>query len=763
MINSNILKLPGKGLLGLCLIFFIFSSHNYAQNTLEKFGKNRIQYKKFTWRNLSTFNFDVYYYDNGSRLANFATRYLESEFDEITDILGYTPYFKAKIFVYNSITDLQQSNVGINDDDVITGGQTDFFKSLVEIPYTGNEVDFKTELRKGVALMLIREMMFGGSLKDMLQSSYLGKFSEWFLLGAAAYVAEGWNEEMDDHIRDLFNNRRVKKPNLLSGEDAVLVGQSIWNFIAEEYGSANISNILNLARIIRNERNSIGSSLGVRYKAFLKKWEDYYRIMGQDVLAGTENAVYDFKLRKRNRKGYGFNEFKISPDGTKIAYSENYNGKYCVVVQNLLNRKRKVLFRDGYRAISQRFDYNIPLLAWRDNNNLGIMYAKKGETKLTVYNMKKKKSYERIWYFFNHVSGFDFSDDGNRILLSADRTGQVNFKTGQNDIFMFDLELTTLNQITDDWYDDLDPEFLPNSNVGFTFSSNRTNDTLSTTLRTDRGNFNQELNNYDIFIYNPLESSTRVKRLTNSPAKDLKPRFYDNNTLLYLNQDQGISQLNKVDIKTGKRQVLTNYNQSIRRFDLNRIENGLAFLMIKKGRLYPFYDKDFDLNANLNNNFQTGRVKILAGRNPESHVITPKELPEQFTDVNEVEPVDNSNEEYEEDEIDTDNYEFDPDIVEQKSSGLENAQKEMQDLVDQANQEKVKVVGPYDYEPRFRTENVVTSVQIDPLRGTGFLLNMTTSDLLENHKIRGGFFLVTDLRSQDFFAEYEYYGHRLGL
>lgn len=760
MINKNIRQISRKIILGLCFMLFLTSSHTFAQNTQEKFGKNRIQYKKFTWRNLSTFNFDIYYYDNGSRLANFATRYLESEFDEITDILGYTPYFKAKIFIYNSITDLQQSNVGIDDDNVITGGQTDFFKSQVEIPYTGNEVDFKIELRKGIALMLIREMMFGGSLKDMLQSSYLGKFSEWFLLGAAAYVAEGWSEEMDDHLRDLLNNRKLKKPNLLSGDDAVLVGQSIWNFIAEEYGAANISNILNLARIIRNERNSIGSSLGIRYKSFLDRWEEYYRIMGQEVLANTEDAAYDFKLRKRNRKGFEFNELKISPDGTKIAYSENFNGKYCVIVQNLLTKKRRVLLRYGYKAINQRYDDNIPLLAWRDNNNLGIMLAKKGETKLSVYNLKKKKSYERIWYFFNHVSGFDFSDDGNRIILSADRTGQVNFKTGQNDVFVFDLETTTLEQVTDDWFDDLDPEFLPNSNLAFTFSSNRTDDTLRSTLLTDRGNFNLELNNYDIFIYNPLLSSTRVQRLTDSPAKDLKPRVYDNNTILYLNQEQGISQLHKVDIKTGKNQALSNYNQSMRRFDMNRIENGLAFLMLKKGRLFPYYDKDFNLNNNATTNFITGRMKILGGRNPESRVITPRKTPENFTDSSEVVPPSNQ-QDYQEDEIDTDNYEFDQDIVQEKQSGLDKAREEMQDIVDQTAEEKVKVVGPYDYEPRFRTENVVTSVQIDPLRGWGFLMNLTTSDLLENHKIRGGFFLVTDLKSSDFFAEYQYYGHRL--
>ncbi|NJO01535.1 MAG: hypothetical protein HC880_07465 [Bacteroidia bacterium] len=92
----------------------------------------------------------------------------------------------------------------------------------------------------------------------------------------------------------------------MTGDEAVLVGQSIWNYIAEEYGVANISNILNLARIIRNERNAIGSSLSIRYKTFLKRWENYYTQTGSEALQATDEPVYDFRLRKRNKKGFRF-------------------------------------------------------------------------------------------------------------------------------------------------------------------------------------------------------------------------------------------------------------------------------------------------------------------------------------------------------------------------------------------------------------------------------------------------------------------------
>ena len=42
-------------------------------------------------------------------------------------------------------------------------------------------------------------MLFGGSLKDMFQSTYLLNLPSWFVLGISEYIAKGWNDEMDDY------------------------------------------------------------------------------------------------------------------------------------------------------------------------------------------------------------------------------------------------------------------------------------------------------------------------------------------------------------------------------------------------------------------------------------------------------------------------------------------------------------------------------------------------------------------------------------
>src|SRR4051812_48695417 len=96
------------------IILTFLSLTSEAQHASEVFGRNRIQYKTFEWQYLSSENFDVYYYDNRRKVAQEAIQFLESEFDRITDLIGYPPYLKTKVFLYNSVTEKQESNVGLS-------------------------------------------------------------------------------------------------------------------------------------------------------------------------------------------------------------------------------------------------------------------------------------------------------------------------------------------------------------------------------------------------------------------------------------------------------------------------------------------------------------------------------------------------------------------------------------------------------------------------------------------------------------------------
>jgi len=457
----------------ILLTFTLLTYNNVsAQFQNDQFGKNRVQYKNFDWRFISTANFDIYYYQDGYESAKIAAEFAEADFNRITDLVSFSPYNKIKLFIYNSIVDLQQSNIGVNHQGFAVGGQTNFVRSEVELAFTGTKQGFKQELSHGIADILIFEMMYGGNLKEILQSNYLLNLPEWFMAGAANYIAYGWDVSMDDYMRDMINSKKLKKPSNLEGDEAKMIGQGIWNYIAEKYGKANVGHILNYTRIVRNEKTSIQNTLGVSYNQFLASWREFYTTQATKLKA-DHTQPKEQEISIDNQKGYTFNKVKISPDEKYIAYTENLRGRFKVKVVNTRKENEETtLFVGGYKVLSQRVDHEIPVISWFDDHTLGIFAPRNGSYSLWTYDLeaKKGKKFKKLDFAnFDQVKDFNISSDGRQFVMSVERKGQ-------SDIFIYNLFNKRLTQITDDIFDEANPHFFANSNK-IVFSSNRTKNT----------------------------------------------------------------------------------------------------------------------------------------------------------------------------------------------------------------------------------------------------------------------------------------------
>ena len=191
-------------LLLLFVLCSLLGAPTQAQPGRDVFGKSRIQYKNFNWKLYSTQNFNVYFYQDGEKAAQNAAVYAEKELKRITSLIGYYPYSKITLILYNSTTDLRQSNIGLNSDQYETGGETLFMKSKIELAFQGTQTEFKRDLSYHLTELLLNDMMYGGSLKEALQSSYLLRLPDWFISGAAAYTAEGWSIQMDNYMRSML-------------------------------------------------------------------------------------------------------------------------------------------------------------------------------------------------------------------------------------------------------------------------------------------------------------------------------------------------------------------------------------------------------------------------------------------------------------------------------------------------------------------------------------------------------------------------------
>ncbi len=803
--------------IGAVILFVFIAGLANAQRAQETFGKNRVQYKLFEWKYVSSENFDVYYYGERKKIATDAIQYLESEFDRITDLIGWSPYLKTKIFLYNSITDLQQSNTGLNHSKFSVSGETEFIKPYVEIAHPGNLDQFKEELIYKFSGLMLNQMMFGGSLRDMFQNAVLLNLPDWFIGGGSSYVAKGWNSEMDDYVRQLIKTKKVNKALTFTEKEGALVGQSVWNYMVEKYGKSSISNILNYTRVIRNEEKSVLITLGIPFKQLMADWRQYYTSMADKVSQNYVAPSDSIKFSPSHRSTVVFTTVKLSPDGKNIAYAENDRGRFTVKIQSLENGRETVILHGGNKVFKQDVDYTEPLLGWADNNTLGVIGIKYGQYVFWLYDLNSRTKLPRPLDRFSNIRSFNFSNNGKLAVLSADQQGQ-------NDLYLLSSRRDKIRRLTNDIFDDLDPSFIGKTN-SIVFSSNRTTDT---TLNKDEG-FKKITSNYNLFKYELDSTNNIVQRITNTLSKDIAPKAQDDNNFYYLSDQRGIINLFKFDRKSGIYSQVTNFNSSIKSFDVDFENHTLALVMNKNLKEEIFLDRNFNFNRQIftpptrRKEIQQAKFvndkrkkeatskgisikELINSRLKEKTDTTSqiiKETPKADTTIRKsIKELINARLKQKSDtiqrqktdslsvsqptkinEINTEDYSFDETVVKKKDSDVVAKPTEKQvntedyvfsDEKAKANKptenfltrymkakESSKITGPFPYEPKVSYENLVTNLVVDNLRGLSLRLETQMNDITENFRFLGGVQSAFDWKSGDLYGEVQYLPHRI--
>jgi Tol biopolymer transport system component len=722
----------------------------------ETFGKNRVQYKTFSWKIFRTTNFEIYHYQGGADLAKLTAQYAESEFDKITDVLGWTPYNRVKIFLYNSPAELEQSNMGLSTMDNRDDEKLDLAQSRIEIAYIGDQIGFKKKLVNDISLLFVYDMLYGGNMKEALQSSLLLTVPEWFMSGAAAYISEGWSPELNDYMRDFFKNRHVRKPTLMTGNDARMVGHSMWNYIAERYGKDKISDILNLTRIIRTEQNSITSTLGVpSYNRFLRDWKAYYQNINKNAEQFYVGSQPTWKVKLHEFNGSdAVAVAKISLDKKFTAVSEVKSSRYKVYVMDTETGSRKLIRQGKADQVGAKTNSQPPLLGWSRNNQLTILVSENGRKNLYVYEnigtKKIKLRVKRNIRGLDQIEDMDVSNDGSMLAVSADRSGR-------NDIYLVSVARGSALPLTSDLYDDFSPRFIRGSSRKLVFSSNRpaeNGDTIKADYKTINGPIS-------IFEHDGTPKSAEVKVLLKGEGKQRSmPIYADANEVYYISDSKGIANIFKIQRSGDTPVQLTNYVQGIRSADINPKSGGaLAYTYLENGHYNAAVKNGFDINGSVSTPDLGGALSV-ATNVPAVVKDTASVRDSVVAKVQETAP----QIVLKEGEVDTDNYQFDEDVLKTfESRQRRGALAGTAGVLNRSRpiRENIAIKGPFPYKGLFITNDANSDWRVDPIRGFGYAQSLSMNDLLENHVIKAGFFISSNFRNSDLFAEYNNNTYRI--
>ncbi len=711
-------------LLAALMVFRPDVSLLFAQDYSEDFGKNRIQFRKFDWQLLSSQSVDLYFYSGGETLARTAIEISEQEFRRISDLFGFTPYHKIKIFLCLSTNDRLMSNLGLGEMNFPAGGKTTFTKSIAEVAYEGSLSNLRKQISAGIAQIMIRDMLFGGSLKEALQNSYLLNLPDWFIGGAIRYASEGSGPEMEDLMKDLAGRKKIRQPANFVGTESHLVGQSIWNFIGTRYGRSTVGNILNLTRILRNEEKAIVGTLGMPFSVFLREWRLFYL---QRPLSGLLLPSENLR-RGRNFLRKNYRNLCFSPDGNYLFYSSDWKGKFQVLRQEIKSGKTQVIFRGGSRFIQQNSEGEFPAICPLPEDRLLIAYPGRGFWQGINMNIRGSDRKKLTWFKdFHEVNALKISPDGKMLAVS----GSLG---AYSDLFLFSLKSGKMKRLTQDWYDDLDPFFSPDGDSLY-FSSNRpladsANEKPSVEYRRKLA----------IFGFGVSAPGKEPALFSHSSGNLSKGQFLSDGRIACLDDEGG----------TRNVRIVRRFEMAGKIYLTNCLFNINEFAFLEEQQLLAFATR------------QHLRPALFIGPAAEKF----RQAPEEIGKIPEA-GFPRNRRSSDSARIDIRNYVFESEkSLMPEQTQKENRRKERVRFKKESRQPDVEVQGPALYRPQMMANHLITGLQINPIPtwGLGTRLDFAMHDLFENHLINGGLSVYLsdfEFKNNAAYLEYQYLQRRI--
>src|SRR6476469_1751679 len=334
------IKLIGR--LTCAALFALLCHTSMAQVNAVEFGKNRVQFQKFSWKYYQTENFNTYFSQDGLEVGKFVAQVAEQELPQLEEFIEYGLQRRANIAVYNSFDEMYQSNIGLGIDWQNTGGVTKFVNNKMMIYFDANHENLRRQIRQGIAGVLVENVLFGDDLGEFAANQTLLDLPKWLTDGYIEYAAEEWSTDLDNQLKNAMLSGEYKNFYQFAFEKPLLAGHAFWYYIGNKYGKSKTTYLLYLARIYRNLNSATQKITKKKFKDVLKDFmmeepQRYYKdIRGRKIVPKGQLSV-SVEIGKKD-----YIRFNANPQPRSFAYAdvEFKQGKYSVVFHpNFTDRK----------------------------------------------------------------------------------------------------------------------------------------------------------------------------------------------------------------------------------------------------------------------------------------------------------------------------------------------------------------------------------------------------------------------------------------
>jgi Tol biopolymer transport system component len=509
------------------------------------FGQNKVQYRTFDFHVLKTAHFDVYYYTKEEDAARMAGRMAERWYARFSTLFGHQLRNRQPLILYGSGSQFRQTNVVEGDLGEGTGGVTEAYKRRIVLPFAGpikaTDHVLGHEIVHAFQYDLTNTNASGGNPGAL-------SLPLWFIEGMAEYLSIG----PDDPNTAMWMREAVRREKLPDIDDLdnpkyfpYRYGQAFWAYIGGRYGDKVIGPMLRIATGRDGYEGAFERVLGIKSKELSKEWHDATYSAYRPIAEATKmpRAFARPVVVDQSHKGGVNVSPELSPDGSKIVFFSSRD-LFSIDLYVADAATGKIIRKITDTATNPHFD-SLEFIesagAWsHDGHRFAFPGLSGGNPIITIVDVDRgKKEREVTLKELDEVLNPTWSPDGEQIAFSG-LTG------GLMDLFIYDLKANQLRRVTNDAYAELHPSWSPDGRT-IAISTDRFSSDLNTL---DAGNLRLAL--VDV-------SSGAVHQLGGfDHAKNINPQWADANSLFFVSDREGISNVYRFDVNTSDITQVTN-------------------------------------------------------------------------------------------------------------------------------------------------------------------------------------------------------------
>jgi Tol biopolymer transport system component len=763
----------------------------------QQFGRNKIQYKDHQWEVLSTPHFDIHFYKGSEAFATRAGLVLEDGYDMLSYKLKEVLPWRVPVILYSSHNDFLHTNVTTS---LLSEGIQAFAepsRRRIVLPFTSSFKEFAHTAVHELSHVFTFYIVYNRMLDNVFTRGYVFPMQLWVAEGVAEYLAIKWDADADMFIRDAIIHDYLFQLQGLSGYYVYKEGQSVFNYIAETYGSDKVVEILHALANTRSDDVALERTIGLNTSELQSQWakalrKHYWPLYPDKV----EVSDYGRRLTDHVRDhGYYNTKPVISPDGEKIAFFSDREGLIDIYLMSALDGKIIRRLVSGHR--SNRYEslhfMNSNVTFSPDGKSLAFIAKSKGHDTVFIMDTESGDIEKKIRNFdVGGLAAPDWSPLGDKIVMSATFDGQT-------DLVLLDVATEKFTRVTNDPADQLTPRFFPDGirvvttyypeitvDVPSDFSGENLNE-LSELDFLDSRNVTHGYS-YDIWEYDT--NTGRSRPLVQSPGDDTSPVVMaDGHTLIYTSDESGINNIHAGNLITRSYYRVTDVLGGIFAPDINEETGRITFSAFRQAG-YDIYISD-DLDGMLSHRYEKQENPPLAHTLGSTPYDSPHGVEELVKNSKKARgqaaaaPSDSSGGKAAETKVVTGNPEdlssFVPPIR-SASTSASSSSSARQSGASLSNPDGVERIKPGETSRRPKGENIeFTGGTVKPYHtrlspdfigqgagvyfSTGFGFGMSNSvalsDMLGNHRLGFAFNLYSDISESDFLVSYYYLKKRV--